>query len=209
MHVSDTDMGDDRDGKRPGVQGLGSDGLGSDGLGSDGLSSDGAGAPPGGPLSDPFDWYRLWKNGGATLSDPGRGAARSAKDVSEAMARVAPLPPAELLAAARRFAVARQVRDDMFGLGMFLNPGWNILLELFIAGEEGRNVTIKSACVAACVPQSTALRHIAHLNDVRLAVRAQHPSDARSAYLKLSEQGRTKMVAFLTLSARDPAAPGA
>lgn len=184
MHVSDTERGNDRGVGRPGVEGL---------------SGDGGGAPMAPRLADPSDWYSLWKKGGA----------RSAGDVADAMARVAPLPPAELLTAARRFAMARQVRDDMFGLGMFLNPGWNIMLELFIAGEEGRNVTIKSACVAACVPQSTALRHIAHLIDVRLAVRAQHPSDARSAYLKLSERGRTKIVAFLTLSARDPAGPGA
>jgi hypothetical protein len=136
----------------------------------------------------------------AILADPGDGMSRMREEEADAFARIAPLPPADLLAAARRMATARRVRDEVFGNGQFLNPGWNILLELFVAGEEGRNVTIKSACVAACVPQSTALRHIAHLIDIRLATRAQHPSDARSAYLKLTDRGRSKMVAFLTLS---------
>ena len=106
-------------------------------------------------------------------------------------------------------AASRRIRDRVFGRDLFPNPAWNILIELFVAAEEGRNVTIKSACVAAGVPQSTALRHIAHLIEVRLAARAQHPSDARSAYLKLTDRGRAKMVAVITLSATDPAAPGA
>jgi hypothetical protein len=144
-----------------------------------------------------------------TLADPGPDLARSLRDSDEAFGQVEPLPPPQLLAAARRWAAARRVRDEVFGRNMFLNPGWNILLELFIAAEEGRNVTIKSACVAAGVPQSTALRHIAHLIDVRLAIRAQHPSDARSAYLKLSDGGRARMVTFISLSAEDPDAPGA
>ena len=163
-------------------------------------------APSG--LDDPFVWDDLLVSA-AALSDPGDGRARAQEGDADALARIEPLPPAELLAQARRFSLARRVRDEVFGNCEFLNPGWNILLELFIAGEEGRNVTIKSACVAACVPQSTALRHIAHLIDIRLATRAQHPSDARSAYLKLTEPGRTKMVAFLTLSAGDRDAPGA
>jgi DNA-binding MarR family transcriptional regulator len=150
-------------------------------------------------FGDAFEWSGVQASG-ASPGDGGGRLARTRDEESDALARIDPLPAAELLAAARRMAKARRFRDEVFGNGQFLNPGWNILLELFIAGEEGRNVTIKSACVAACVPQSTALRHIAHLIDVRLATRAQHPSDARSAYLKLTDRGRTRMVAFLTLS---------
>jgi hypothetical protein len=148
------------------------------------------------------DWASILAPGGAPLADPGGRSAGRIEDERDALGRIEPLPAAELLLAARRMAAARRVRDEVFGVGQFLDPGWNILIELFIAGEEGRNVTIKSACVAACVPQSTALRHIAHLIDVRLALRAQHPSDARSAYLKLTDNGRTRMVAFLTLLER-------
>lgn len=158
---------------------------------------------------DRFDWTFLDQSA-ARIAEPGDRASRPAGETEpDPLSRVDPLPPAELLAAARRFAEARRVRDELFGAGEFLNPGWNILLELFIAGEEGRNVTIKSACVAAYVPQSTALRHIAYLIDLRLARRAQHPSDARSAYLKLTDSGRAKMVAFLSLSAGRRDAPGA
>jgi len=123
---------------------------------------------------------------------------------------VAPtLTSAEMLNAARRLWVARRVRDRIFGPDMFPDPAWNILLDLFIAGEEGRNVTIKSACVAGGVPQSTALRYIAHLIETRYAVRTQHPSDARSAYLKLTDRGRGRMAEYLSLTATCPDELGA
>jgi DNA-binding MarR family transcriptional regulator len=155
------------------------------------------------------DWTGLAGGTGALLADPRDRMGGMRDEDGDALGGIEPLPAADLLSAARRMATARRVRDQVFGFGLFLNPGWNILLELFVAGEEGRNVTIKSACVAACVPQSTALRHIAHLIDVRLAIRAQHPSDARSAYLKLTDRGRTRMVAFLTLSEGDRSGSGA
>jgi len=154
-----------------------------------------------GGLANDFDWMGFLGSA-APLADPGERAMRGAEE-EDAFTNFEALPPSRLLAAARNYARARIVRDEVFGQGQFLDPSWNVLIELFIAGEEGRNVTIKSACVAACVPQSTALRHIAHLIDIRLATRAQHPSDARSAYLKLTDRGRAKMVAFLSLSAGD------
>lgn len=122
------------------------------------------------------------------------GAAPS-PDGAEAEPRA--LVPAHLVVLARRIATARRVRDRVFGPGMFIDPPWNMLVELFVAGEEGRSVTIKSACVAGGVPQSTALRHIAHLVDIGLCVRSQHPSDARSVHLKLTAAGHAQMVEFL------------
>jgi DNA-binding MarR family transcriptional regulator len=158
--------------------------------------------------SDDYGWDRL-RSTSEALAEPGEQLYQSMK-LGPGPLPVAPqLPTAELLVEARRLSNARRVRDRLFGRDLFPNPAWNILLDLFIAGEEGRNVTIKSACSAAGVPQSTALRHIAHLIEVRLAVRRQHPSDARSAYLKLSERGRAKMVELLSLTAACPDAPGA
>lgn len=130
-------------------------------------------------------------------------AGRSALPVAPA------LPAAQMLAVARRLTMARQVRDRVFGRDMFHNPSWNILLDLFIAGEEGRSVTIKSACVAGGVPQSTALRYIAHLIETCYIARTQHPSDARSAHLRLTERGRSRMAEFLSLMATCPDGPGA
>ena len=159
-------------------------------------------------LSDELGWNPLGSTSEA-LAEPGDDLYRSLDRRVEPPAKVVSLPPAELLALARRLSYGRRTRDRVFGRHLFPNPGWSILLELFIAAEEGRNVTIKSACVAAGVPQSTALRHIAHLIEMRLTVRTQHPSDARSAYLKLTERGRSGMAAFLSLAAAAPDEPDA
>jgi hypothetical protein len=158
-------------------------------------------------LPDGFDWDHL-RSTGEAIADPGDHLRRSLSG-PDTVPPFEPLPAAILLAEARRLSDARHIRDRVFGRELFPNPAWNILIELFIAAEEGRNVTIKSACVAAGVPQSTALRHIAHLIEVRLTARAQHPSDARSAYLKLTDRGRHKMVSCISLSAADQAAPRA
>jgi DNA-binding MarR family transcriptional regulator len=159
-------------------------------------------------LPDEYGWDRL-RSTSEALAEPGEQLYQSMR-VARGPLPVAPLlGPAELLSTARFHSNARRVRDRLFGRDLFPNPAWNILLDLYIAGEEGRNVTIKSGCSAAGVPQSTALRHIAHLIEVRLAIRRQHPTDARSAYLKLSERGRAKMVEFLSLTAACQDEPGA
>lgn len=160
------------------------------------------------PQPDGLDWNHL---GGASGAMPGPEELRRSRGQAsgEELPPVDPLPPGRLLAEARRLAAVHEARDRIFGRAMFPNPAWNILIDLYIGAEEGRNVTIKSACVAARVPQSTALRHIAHLVDVQLIARAQHPSDARSAYLTLTDGGRAKMRSFITLSAAAPGAPPA
>jgi DNA-binding MarR family transcriptional regulator len=159
-------------------------------------------------LPDDQGWDRL-RSTSEALAEPVEQLYQSMRPARGPLPVAPTLPAAALLAEARRFANARRARDRLFGRDLFPNPAWNILLDLYIAGEEGRNVTIKCACSAAGVPQSTALRHIAHLIEMRLAVRRQHPSDARSAYLKLSESGRTKMVDYLSLTGACPDAPGA
>jgi|GEM_PF-2211828 len=159
-------------------------------------------------LPDGFDWDHL-RSAGEAAADPAEHLRRTMKEPVDGHGEPEPLAPSVLLAEARRLSAGRKARDRVFGRDLFPNPAWNILIELFVAAEEGRNVTIKSACVAAGVPQSTALRHIAHLIEVRLAARAQHPSDARSAYLKLTDRGRAKMVTFISLSAAHPEAPDA
>jgi hypothetical protein len=98
-----------------------------------------------------------------------------------------------LLEAAREVYDARRARERIFGPGLFADPSWDILLDLFIAKRESRKVSISSACIAASAPTTTATRHISHLVQVGLVVRVPHPSDARSAYLELSPGGEAKL----------------
>jgi DNA-binding MarR family transcriptional regulator len=86
----------------------------------------------------------------------------------------------------------------LFGRRLFCDPSWDILLELFVSTLEGRKVTVSTACMAACAPTTTALRHIAYLVQEDLVVRRPHPGDARSTYLELTDQAIAKLTQYFS-----------
>jgi hypothetical protein len=98
-----------------------------------------------------------------------------------------------LMRLAREVYESRRMRERIFGSGLFADPSWDILLDLYIAQREDRRVTVSSACIAASAPTTTATRHISHLVQTGLVVRVPHPCDARSSYLELSTKAETKL----------------
>ena len=102
------------------------------------------------------------------------------------------------LARARTWVQERRERDRLFGKDMFSEPNWEILLELFIAHHEGRETAVKTACFASKVPQTTALRYIAHLVERGFVVRQPHPVDSRCTHLRLTERGLALMIEYFT-----------
>jgi len=60
------------------------------------------------------------------------------------------------LAHAKRLYAARRKRNHAFaGYDLFGEPCWDILLDLFIAGEERNLIGVSSACIAACWSSSS------------------------------------------------------
>jgi len=111
------------------------------------------------------------------------------------------------LAWARAQLHARREREGIFGEGLFFEPAWDMLLELFVAHLEGRKITVKNACVASAVPQTTALRYIAHLVERGLIVRQRHPADSRSSHLVLTDEGCAKMIDYVSRASALPTEP--
>lgn len=105
----------------------------------------------------------------------------------------------------RRFALARalyaerRLRDRRLEPGVQSEAMWDILLDLYASGGEGRQVSVSSACLAACVPSTTALRHIARLVAQGLIERHAAPTDARRTFLTLTDQGQSTMDQYLSL----------
>lgn len=82
----------------------------------------------------------------------------------------------------------RRRRARLFGdAGLFGEPAYDILLDLYIALHQGRKVTISDACVAADVPCSTALRTIRMLEQHGLVRRIDDLKDRRRRYLLLED----------------------
>ena len=98
---------------------------------------------------------------------------------------------------ARSMYALRRNRDSIFGGELFSEPAWDILLHLFVAGAEGRVVSVLAASEGAAAPQTTALRKLRQLEEARLIVRAGDPADARRAYVRLSALACRKMRGLL------------
>ena len=86
----------------------------------------------------------------------------------------------------RRAIRARRMRDQHFGNGLFEDPAWDIMLDLFAADLERSQVSVSSLCIAAAVAPTTALRWIAKLTDSGLLERHPDPFDRRRAFMELS-----------------------
>ena len=86
---------------------------------------------------------------------------------------------------ARKVLAARHTRYQAFPDIGFADAEWGILLDLFVAAEEGRPAYLSNLVVASGVPKTTALRAIDDLINADHVVREQDPTDGRriQAYL--------------------------
>ena len=93
---------------------------------------------------------------------------------------------------------SRRFRDGLFKTeGLFSDPAWDILLDLFIAYVGGKGIAISSACIASCVPATTALRWIDALAFSGVVSRYPDPKDRRRSLLKLTPAGVNLMLQYL------------
>ncbi|WP_010545638.1 hypothetical protein [Sphingomonas elodea] len=97
----------------------------------------------------------------------------------------------------RRVIRARRMRAEFFEGDLFADPAWDMLLDLFAAHLERRQISVSSLCIAAAVPPTTALRWIGTLSSAGLFDRKADPTDRRRAYIVLSETARYGMMRYI------------
>lgn len=90
----------------------------------------------------------------------------------------------------------RRARRRYFPADLFGEPAWDLLLDLFRARLEGKRISVTSACIAADVPPSTALRWIGVLEGEGLVERSRNVSDSRSTWVSLTDRAATAMVEY-------------
>jgi DNA-binding MarR family transcriptional regulator len=98
---------------------------------------------------------------------------------------------------ARQVIAARRLITRYFDPDLFADPAMDILLDLYAAGEENKKVCTSSACIAAAVPSTTALRWIARLKAAHLIEEKPDPADGRRKWLSLTPKAHARMTAFL------------
>lgn len=137
-------------------------------------------------------------------SDDGEAIIGNAFDLikereSTASTLAAGVFPSPRVALARRIYQARRLRAGALSVAadLFQDPAWDLLLDLYIAHVERREVAVTSACIAANVPPTTALRWISALVQRGLVERASDPNDRRRILLRLSNAGQAAMEQYL------------
>lgn len=109
---------------------------------------------------------------------------------------------AELHQLAQRISHWRRKRDAMLDPVVFADPEWDILLDLFAQGTNGRPVSMSSLCIAASVPTTTAMRCINAMIDQGVLLKWRDPDDARRVLIDLTPETRAKMRNWLMEVAR-------
>ncbi|WP_230482759.1 hypothetical protein [Sphingomonas sp. Leaf21] len=97
----------------------------------------------------------------------------------------------------RRMIRARRQRDGFFGTGLFEEPAWDMLLDLYAAHLEETRVSVSSLCIAAAVAPTTALRWIGKMTEAGLFARQPDPVDRRRAFMVLTQPALEAMRGYL------------
>lgn len=87
----------------------------------------------------------------------------------------------------------RRQRERHFPADMFADPAWDMMLDLYAAHYERRDVSVSSLCIASAVPATTALRWIKHVVDAGYFERFADPHDGRRIFVRLSEASRRSL----------------
>ena len=115
--------------------------------------------------------------------------AETLTQTAERLREAATTPPdgrPSAAAFARQILAARGRIGHFIDADLFADPARDILLDLFVAGEEGRRISISSCCIAASVPPTTALRWIGMLKKRNLIQETVDPADGRRKWLSLT-----------------------
>lgn len=98
------------------------------------------------------------------------------------------------LANARALLRIYRTREKIFPQGKFSDPGWHLLIDLFLQQAAGKDVSVSSACVGSRAPSTTALRYITDYIEKGVVVRTPSEHDQRVYWLSLSEEALARLV---------------
>lgn len=131
---------------------------------------------------------------------------REVRRLQEEMARLA-MPPdghenacqqSETRTTAASILKLRTRRNQIFGKGIFGEPAWDILLQLYDAQLEGRTEYVTGLCAGTGVPPSTVLRWIHCLLEREWIERKSDGRDQRRLIVSLAPKGSDAMERFFS-----------
>lgn len=103
----------------------------------------------------------------------------------------------DLVALARRIAKVRSARKELLPAAKLGEPGWDMILALYLANIRGERLTVSNVCAASDTPPTTAFRWLTRLIELDMVTRHNHPTDARVIYIHLQPVAAQLIEAFL------------
>lgn len=91
-------------------------------------------------------------------------------------------------------------RVDTKAFAETADPGWAIILDLFVREAQGKKTNVSAASMGSLSPQTTGLRWIALLENDGIIRRQAAPGDARQFLLQLTQETREELVQLLTIA---------
>lgn len=91
----------------------------------------------------------------------------------------------------------RRERGVIFEAGLFGEPAWDILLELYLADLRHVRHSVSGICRLSDSPSTTALRWISKLESSGLITKEGDVRDARRSWVKLTNKGFASLDALL------------
>lgn len=98
---------------------------------------------------------------------------------------------------ARVMLRSRQRRKDSFPSVIFGEPGWDMILQLYVSYCEGEPIDVSGLCGCTGVSKTTALRHLDRLAAQQLVERLDDSADGRRVFVRLSKTLREQTEQWL------------
>ncbi len=115
-------------------------------------------------------------------------------------------PPAikdGILVAARAARKARRERQRIFGETLMSDPPWDILLELFVARIESRQLGISTLSSAIGISEQTLILWAAQLVEAKLVTSSPNSDEPRDRILALTDEGVNLMCDYFIRTSPD------
>jgi len=102
----------------------------------------------------------------------------------------------------------RRLRHSMLPRAIAQEPGWEIILELYLTHCAGRTLSVSDVFIGSSIPATTALRHIKQLAADGYVERIRDHDDARRNYLSITPAVFAQVDAYLVQCAEVRASTG-
>tara|TARA_R110002051_G_scaffold57205_2_gene106077 strand:- start:3 stop:506 length:504 start_codon:yes stop_codon:yes gene_type:complete len=105
------------------------------------------------------------------------------------------IPVSELISVARKIERRQHIREENLGDGLASlgETAWKILVQLVIATEEGKSMSLLGMSDRISLPEAIANRYVNILETKGHIVRLRHPTDQGADHLELTDKGHSIM----------------